>query len=152
RLLDLLDDLRGLLVRELVGRSQLDVQTPFLRGDEAFELASDLLDSADASFLRGQAEEVAHELVGVAQQLVEQLRLGPRIDLRVTQDRAQLRYLVDCGREVGELAVHALEAALLLRRLEQRTCVRAVDSAYRTTSLSSTEKSSSRIATLTRRR
>src|SRR4051794_19846869 len=50
-LLDLLDDRRGLVVRELQRRRQLDRQAPFLLRHQALELARDVLDLADAALL-----------------------------------------------------------------------------------------------------
>src|SRR5205085_8670601 len=74
-----------------------------------------------------------------------------RLELRIAQDRAQLRHLADGSREVGELFVHAREPARLLRRLEERLRVNAVRDAQFVCS-SSCEKSSVWIASSIRRR
>src|SRR5439155_19680373 len=55
-LLDLLDDRRGLLVRELHRRRQLDGQTPFRFPHHPLELALDVLDLADAALLGREPE------------------------------------------------------------------------------------------------
>src|SRR5919109_490214 len=151
RLLDLLQQVARLGVRELTCSRQLDVQSPFLDREQAVELAGDLLDLPDATLLRDEAEEVAHELVGVTEQLVEHRRLRARLELRVTQHGAQLGNVVDGGGEVGELLADLLQAAVLLRGIEQCPRIRAVDDGYLGAS-SSAEKSRSPIASSIRRR
>ena len=59
-------------------------------------------------------------------EVAEDARLRARVELRVAQDRAELGSLGDGGREVGDRLVHLLQAALLLRRREQRLGVDAV--------------------------
>src|SRR3977135_3680638 len=65
RLFDLLEQLARVCLRKLVGSGQLDVEAAFLCSHQPVELPGDLLDLGAAALLRGQAEEVAHELVWV---------------------------------------------------------------------------------------
>src|SRR5207302_392413 len=80
-------------IRELTRGRQLDVEAPFLDREEAVELARDLLDLTTAPFLRDETQEIAHELVRAAEQLVEHRHLRARLELRVAQHGAQLRHV-----------------------------------------------------------
>src|SRR3954452_1747188 len=126
RALDLPDDLPRLVIGQLEGRRQLDGEAAFLRGHQALELAVDLAQLPGAVLLDGQQEEVAHELIGAAEDVVERLRLRPRIELRVAQHRVELRHLVDRSDEVAELLAHLGQAPMVLRGLEESARVRAV--------------------------
>ena len=150
-LLDLLDDRRGLLVRELQRRRQLDGQTPFRFRHQPLELARDVLDLADAALLGREPEEVAQQLLGASEQVLEHGGLRARLELRVAQDRAQLGHVGDGTREVGQLLVHLWEAPVLLGRLEESLGVDPVRNAQFLRS-SSTEKSSVWIASSISRR
>src|SRR5436190_3494786 len=150
-LLDLFEQVACLFVGQRARRRQLDVQPALLDGHQAVEGARDLLDLTDAAFLRSEAEKVAHELVGTNQQLVEHTDLDSRLELRVAQDRTQLRDVMDRGCKVGELFSDLLQTAALLGRLEECLRIRAVDGSYRTGS-SSMEKSRSLIASSISRR
>src|SRR5712691_2656681 len=152
RLLDLLHDFARLLVRQLVRGGELHVQAPLFRGHHSVEFLGDLLDLADAAFLGGQPKEIAEELVGVSEQLLQQLRLRARIELRVAQDGPQLGHVVDGGGEVAELGVNLLQALLLLRGVEQRARIGAMDDGYFTGSCSRAVKSRSLIASSISRR
>src|SRR5437588_1345693 len=150
-LFDLLQQVARLGIRELTRGRQLDVEAPFLDREEAVELARDLLDLTTAPFLRDETQEIAHELVRAAEQLVEHRHLRARLELRVAQHGAQLGHVADGRGEVGELLADLLQAAVLLRRLEQCERVRSVDGGYLGVS-SSAEKSRSLIASSIRRR
>jgi len=62
--LDPADELRRLLVGELDGRGQLELEDASLLRDQPLELRVDLLDLGDPALLGQQQEEVADELVG----------------------------------------------------------------------------------------
>src|SRR5207244_6881267 len=80
RTLDLVEDPARLLVGELVRRRQLDAQTPLLARAEPLELAVDIADLAGAAFLDDDEDEVAQQLVRLAEHLLEQPRLRLRIE------------------------------------------------------------------------
>src|SRR2546421_3942007 len=150
-LLDLLEDPARLLVGEVVGGGQLDVEPAFLGCHQPVEFARDLFDLAYPTLLRGEPEEVSDELIGVAEQVADDpgLRLG--VELGVAQNASELRYPAHRRDEVAQLLVDHREAAVLLRGFEQRTRIGAVDDGYVTASCSSTEKSRSLIASSIRR-
>ena len=109
---------------------QLDVEAARLAGDEALELAGDLVDLAGAALLGEQADEVADEVVVALQQLAERRALRARVELRVAQQAAQLGHVVDGLDERGEVGADGVEAAGVLRRLEERARVGAVDDGH----------------------
>src|SRR5439155_25408444 len=71
RALDLLDDAALLVAVEVDGGRQLDLEPPLLRGGEALELTLDLLDLPRPALFGRQEHEVAHQLVGVAEDGLE---------------------------------------------------------------------------------
>src|SRR5436190_13119399 len=150
--LDLLKDLPLLVPAELHSGRQLDLEAPLLGPGEALELLVDLLDLPRAALFGQETHEVPDELVGVAEDGVERPRLSARVELRVSQERAQLRHLLDRGGEVVQLLAHAREPARLLRGVEERLRVDAVRDGYLAASRSSCEKSRPATASSTRRR
>jgi hypothetical protein len=126
-----MDNLARLLVRQLDRGRELDLEPALLGRDQAIELGCDLLDLTDAAFLRREPQEVTDELVGVGGQLLQQLGLRARIELRVAQNRPKLGNPADCSREVAEVRVDLLQAPILLGSVEQRLRVRAMDDRYR---------------------
>src|SRR5579864_4296774 len=120
RRLDLAHDLRRLLLVELVGGRQLDLEAMACAGDQALELARDLLEFAGSSLVDEEEEEVAHELVPLADQVLEDRFLRSRIELRVAQYARELRNGGDRGDEVAEVAGDRRDLILVARRLEQR--------------------------------
>ena len=86
RALDLLEDAALLVVVELDGGRQLDLEAALLRSGEALELAPDLLDLPRAALLGQEEQEVADELVGIAEHGLERAALGARVELRVAQE------------------------------------------------------------------
>src|SRR5215217_5287687 len=125
--LDLAEELRRLVLRELDGGRQLDVEDPLLRRDERLELARDLVQLRRAALLRHEQEEVPDELVAVGEDRSKRIGLLRRVDLRAQEELAQLRDLVDRVEEGAQLVAHRVEAALLLRRLEERSRVGLLD-------------------------
>ena len=93
-----------------------------------------------------------HQAIGVAGQLVDELRLDGAVDLWVTQDVPELGNVVRGRGKVAQLLMDLREPIVLFRRLEERASVRAVDDAYLVASSSKTEKSRSLIASSMRRR
>ena len=144
-LLDLADDRARLLVGELVGGGQLDGQLAFLGGGHPLELLGDLRDLPGAALLDQQAQEVEDERIGLARDRVDGGGLRALVELRVAEQLAELGHLPLGLDEVAEVAADGGHAPGLLRRLEQRARVGAVDDAQ-TVSFSSTEKSRSPIA------
>ena len=67
-LLDLVDDLRRLLVGELDGGRQLELEDALLGATSRSNSRVDLLDLGDPALLGEQPEEVADELVRVVEQ------------------------------------------------------------------------------------
>ncbi len=117
--LDLGDDLAQLGLREVDRGRELDAQAALLARHQPLELGMDRGRLPRAALLGDEAEEVAHGLVDPAEELVEHARLRRGLELRVAQDVAQLRHLLEHRREVAEVAPHLVEAALLLGRLEE---------------------------------
>src|SRR6266540_2635153 len=151
--LDLLDDLPRLVVRQLVGRRELDREPALELRDEALERAVDLAQLAGAVLLDREAEEVAYELVGSAEHRFDRVRLRTRIDLRIAEQRVELRDLVERGGELAEVGAHLLQMVPLLRGLEERAGVREVSGAHSEVVVSSRrEKSSESIASSISRR
>src|SRR5918996_1317985 len=125
-LLDRLHDRAGVLLGELVRGRELNGE-PVLRAiHERLQLGLDLRKLAGAALLRDQAHEVPHELVRSGGDLGEDGRLLRRIDLWVPQESAQLRDLVEGGREGMELLRDPVELPLLLGSLEERPGVHAL--------------------------
>src|ERR671918_405204 len=123
RLLNLVDDRPRLVLGELVGRRQLDGEAILLAPDESLELRAHLGELAGASLLGDEPDEVADELVPARCELVEERRLLRRIDLGVTEDRAQLRDLVQRPGELAEVGRDLLEPLFLSSGLEERAGV-----------------------------
>src|SRR6478672_2695622 len=129
-LLDLLDDRAGLVLGEVEGRGQLDGELPLLAGGEPVELLADLLDLPAAAFLDQKPQEVADERVGVARDGIHGGELRPLVELGVAQDLRELRHLTLGLDEVAELLSHLCELPPLLRGLEQRPRVRAMNNTH----------------------
>src|SRR6266567_3787098 len=105
RILDLLQDRLRLGVGQLARGRQLDGQPPLLARHQPLELLRDLLELGGAALLRDHLQEVREERLVVAGEVGEDRRLRTRLELRVAEDRAQLRRLGRRGREVGERLV-----------------------------------------------
>src|SRR5579884_2108261 len=143
-LLDLLDDRARLVVGELAGGGQLDREAALLARHQPLELLRDLLELADPPLVVHDEQEVPEELLLVPDQVLEDPRLGRRLDLRVAEDGAQRGRLLARRREVRQRLVHLREPPLLLRRREERLGVDPVRNGY--CDSSSREKSSEPIA------
>src|SRR5437667_2979734 len=89
-LFDLSDHVARLLLGELDGGGQLDVEDALCLGDQPVELSRNLLDLARAVLLGEQEEEVADELLVAPQQLLERRRLGAVVEVRVAEEPAEL--------------------------------------------------------------
>src|SRR5438105_1315290 len=150
RLLDLRDDVLRLRVGELARGGQLDREAALLARDQPLELLRNLLDLAGSALLGDEHEEVLEQRVLVTGEVGEDLRLRRGLELRVAQDHAQLRRLLDRGGEVGERFVHVLQALLLLRCAEECFGVDSLRGRYADSSRR--EKSSEPIASLMRSR
>src|SRR6266508_3485705 len=87
RLLNLFHDLAELRVRQLDGRGQLERELAGLGGHHPLQLAPHLLQLGSAAALREDHEEVAHQLVGAAQDLLEHRHFCLRLELRIAQNR-----------------------------------------------------------------
>src|SRR5437870_6159070 len=130
-LLDLLQDAARFVVGQVVGGGQLDVEPALLGCQQPVEFARDLLDLADAALFRGQAQEVSDELIGFAEQVGDDPSLRLLIELGIAQDRTKLGDVANRGGEVAQLLMDLGKAAVLLRGVEQRARIRAVDGGYR---------------------
>src|ERR671934_1157262 len=73
RALDLGDNRAQLVLRELDGRRELDGEALLLARDETFELPVDVVELGDAVLVDEETQEVPDELVGVAEEIVEDL-------------------------------------------------------------------------------
>src|SRR5436190_818268 len=150
RLLDLRQQALRLVVRKLDRGRQLCVDDSFVLCDQALELARDVVEDARAAPVRQQEDEIAHEGLAAAEHVLEDRRLGTRVELRISQELSQLRHLLDSLRQLGDLGADRLELVRIERRAEERACVHAVDDCH---SLASrTEKSSSPTASSISRR
>src|SRR5919199_5964550 len=118
--LDLAEDRAQLVLGELDGGRQLDGGALLLARDEPFELSVDVVELGDAVLVDEETQEVPDDLVGVAQQVFEDLPLRARVELGVAQELAQLRHVAHRLDELRQLVVHLREPIVLLRRLEQR--------------------------------
>src|SRR3954447_239090 len=142
RLLDLLDDVCGLGVGQLVGGGELDGQHPLLGCHERLVLPRDLRKLGRAALLRENPHEVAHELVGIAAEDVhEDGRLDVRVELGVHEHRVQVGHLLHGGGHVDDVVPDLVELARVARGLEERPRVHPVCDAQ--VCLSRTLKSSS---------
>src|SRR5919108_123937 len=119
-LFDLLEEPLGLLVGQLHGSCQLDVEDALLGGDEGLELAVDLVELVHTTLLDDEEQEVPHELVGVGEDRAERLPFLAGLDFWVLEQRAQLRHLPHGLDERMEIVADGLQAILLLGRLEER--------------------------------
>ena len=106
------------------------VDRPLVLGDQPLELAGDLLQQAAAALVREQQHEVADELVGALEQVLQRRGLRTRVELRVAQQLAQLGHVGGRLRELGETGANLIEPALVERRVEQRPRVDAVHDAH----------------------
>src|SRR5919204_4862901 len=118
-LLDLLDDALGLLLRELDGGRQLELEHALPAGEQARPLLVHLLELADPVLVHEQAQEVEEELVGISEEILERGLLRARLELRVLEEAAQLVGLLHRRREVVEVLADSVEASVLVRRREQ---------------------------------
>ena len=130
-LLDLFEDSGRFVVGQVVRRRQLDVEAPLLGCQQPVERAHDLLDLADPAFFRGQSQEVLDERIGLTEQVGDDSGLRLLVELGIAQDGAKLGHVANGRREVTQLFVDFRQATLLLRGVEQRARIRAVDGGYR---------------------
>src|SRR5579885_3027342 len=130
---------------------ELHLQDALCRRHERLELGGDLAHLPSAALLDQEPQEVADELVGSAEHLVEHVRLHVRLDLGVLEQHGQLLDGVERGDQVLEVGPHGVEAALLPGGVEERPRVDAVRDGYRPLT-SSTEKSISASASSISRR
>jgi hypothetical protein len=128
--LDAAEDTTELLVGELVRSRQLDVEDLLLRGDECIELRNDLTELRGTALLGDEAHEIDNELVGAAGDLREHVGLDLRLDLGVLEQRAEVRGPGESVAELLQLAVDRVQAALLLRCLEDGARIDAVRNRY----------------------
>ena len=130
RLLDPADDAAELLVGELAGGRQLHVEDALLRGDERLEFLDDVAHLGGAALLDQQPEEVARELVRVAEHALEHVGFHARVGLGVRGQRVELGHLVERGCDVRELCADGLELAALGGGLEERARVDSLRRGY----------------------
>src|ERR687887_2628410 len=112
-LLDLGEELARVLVGKLDRRRELCVDDPLVVGDQALELGGDLLEVARTALVCEDEQEVAQQLVGAGEQLLQRRRPGPRVDLRVAQELAQLGHLRLGRHHLRQLLPHSSEAILV---------------------------------------
>src|ERR1700704_218340 len=100
RLLDLRDDRLRFVISQLPRGSELDGEAALLARHQPLELMRDVLQLARTALLRDEQQEVLEQWLVVARDIREDGRLRRRLELRVTQDIAQLRGLLDRHGEV----------------------------------------------------
>ena len=116
----------GLGVGELVRRRELDRETVLGASDERCELLVHHAELAGAALLRCEAHEVPDELVGARADLVEDLGLPGRVDLRVAEERLERGHVLERGGERGEVGCDGVDPVLVPRGLEERAGVHAL--------------------------
>src|SRR6266568_144370 len=146
RLFDLRDDRLCFIVRQLPRGGELDGEAALFARHQPLELLRDLVQLPRAALLRDEQEKILEQRFVVARDVREDVGLRRRLELRVAQDVAQLRRLLDRHRKVRERLAHLCEPALLLRRREQRLGVDALRRCYFRSSRR--EKSSEPIASV----
>src|SRR5215471_5853235 len=114
--LDLRNHIARLVLRERHGGRQLDLEDALLLGDDALEVARDLLYLAGAALLGEQHQEVPDELLLAAEQLLESRGLEAVVELRVSEELTKLRNLALRLDEVAELFAHGVDPVFVLRR------------------------------------
>src|SRR3954454_15780206 len=149
--LDLLQQLSGVLIRELDRGGQLGVHDPFVLGSQPLELARDLLELPGPVLVDQHEQEVAQQALAAFEQVLERGWLPARVEVRVSQDVTQGRNFGLRGRQLLELLAHGVEPVTLDRCLEQGPRIHAVDHTHFPLP-SRTEKSSSPIASSISRR
>ncbi len=126
RALDRLDDRLGLGVGELVRRRELDRETVLGASDERCELLVHHAELAGAALLRCEPHEVPDELVRARADLVEDLGLPGRVDLRVAEKGLERGHLLEGGGERCEVGCDGVDPVLVPRGLEERAGVHAL--------------------------
>src|SRR5215204_1430658 len=149
---DPLQDPAGVIVRQLDGGRELHVQDPLLTSDECVELSRDRGQLVGAALLGNEQQKVADRLIGPGQDRAQRVHALLRVDLRVFEQRAQLRNLFHRGEELGELPPDRLELVLLLGGLEQGVRIDALGDGHDYLTSSRAEKSSSPMASSMSRR
>jgi hypothetical protein len=96
-------------------------------GDQALELARDLLQRARAALVGEDEQEVAQQLLAAAQQVLDCTCARARVELRVAQQLAQLRHLGLRLHDLRQVVADGPEPVLVARRLEQRRRIHAVN-------------------------
>jgi hypothetical protein len=124
------EDASELLVAQLGGGRQLDVEDPLLGGNQSVELVDDVCELRCAALLGDQAQEVDHELVGALGDARQHVRLHGRLDLRVLEQAGEIGRLGKRGAQLLKLRMQLVELALLLPGLEERLRVDAVSECY----------------------
>ena len=113
------DDRGGLVVGQLERGRQLDRDASLRAVDERLRTRRACRRSRRAALLRDEAQEVVDERVGPVGELAEDADLRSRLELRVARNAAARATAASASANSREVAVHRLEAALLLRRLEE---------------------------------
>src|SRR3954451_9943783 len=126
-LLDLLDDLGGLLLRELDRGGELQLEDALFAREQPAELRVDRLGLGDSSLLREEVDEVEEDRVRAGEEVVERRELRLGLHLRVAEKPAQLVGLGERGRERVELLPHARDGVLVPGGLEKRLGVHTLD-------------------------
>ena len=85
---DPLQDPAGVVIRQLDGGRELDVQYPLLASNECFELLRDRGQLMRTAFLGDEQQEVADRLVGIGQDRAQRFYAFVRVDLRVFEKRS----------------------------------------------------------------
>jgi hypothetical protein len=105
------------------------VDDAFVLAGEALELARDLLELPGPVLVDQDQQEVAQQLVASREQVLERGPLRARVELRVSQEPAQLGDLGLGGGKLLELLADRLEPAVRDGGLEQGARVDAVGDA-----------------------
>src|SRR5439155_22924657 len=99
---------------------QRDLARRLMWGHVAAELARDLGDLSRAALLGREQDEVADELVGVGEDLLERGSAVRAVDLGIGQERLELGHRHDRGDEVAEILPNLREAIPLEGGPEER--------------------------------
>src|SRR4029079_5625948 len=146
------DDRTRLVVGERVGGRQLDLQAALLAVDDRLELLRARAQLAGAPLRRDEADEVPNDGIAALGHLVEDARLGARVELRIREEGLELRARLERVRPLRELVARHVDAVLAPRGVKQRARVDAVSDRHQLFEPSRAEKSRPCTASCTRRR